>query len=272
MKTIPSLLKLQLLSASLLVLAAVPATAGSTGVTYPVSVGNNEIGSKATYGYTAQNSSTLASVSANATASGNIVGVTGNLVDFSTTSSLTSGKPAANLSFKVGNFTVFSQTVTTNVQWNDSVSETFLTASSTLPVTVGGVTYPVSLKGTLAGSGSVSLSATFNTAAKSVTLSGDMSDTVNGSATASLPTSSGAAAAVSSTSNLAIGTSTLTTNSTVSTTAMSGTTSLALGAYNLVFGIVITPLKPTTTASSAIIGTNIASYLAAARTITLLKL
>ncbi|HVU39199.1 MAG TPA: hypothetical protein VHC95_12770 [Opitutales bacterium] len=270
MKTFPSFLKTQLLGASLLVLATVPAYAGSKGTTYPVSLGNTYIGGKDTFGVTAQSGATLASFALTGTGSGNLLGTTTPLVSLSVTDAISNGKPSVNCSFVVGTYTVYSKTVTGSLILNGSVSQVFAKASSTLPVSVGGVNYPVSLGGTLSGSGAINVSAQANLTSNSVTVSGTVSDTVAGTVAATVPSSSKAKASV--TSNLSLGTTKLTTNSTVATTAvavpMSGSTSVSFDALNLSLTITLTSTKTKATIATV----NLANYVAAARSILLINL
>lgn len=260
-------IKTQILSASLLVLAAATAHAGSKSVTYPVTLGGTQIGAKATYGVTVQNGSTLASFAATASGTGSLLGTNSNLVSLSITDTYSSGKPSINATYTVGSYTVASTTSTSSLNATTTVSQTFLSVNSTLPVTVGAVTYSVALKGTLAGSGAIAISAKADTTAKSVTVNGTVSDTVAGTVTASLPASTGATAS-SSSSNLNLGTSTLSTNSTVSTAAMSGSTNLSLNALNLSLKVLINSIR--TGANIATV--NLATYVATARTVLLLSL
>lgn len=266
MQTLPSFLKSQLLGASLLALTVATAHAGSKSVTYPVAVGNDQIGSKATYGVTAQNGTTLASFATTAASSGNLIGNSGTLVSLSVTDSYNNGVAAINSSFIVGNYTVSSTTGAASIRTNATVSQTFFSATSTLPVTVGAVTYPVSLKGTLAGGATINLTASANTSAKSVTVSGTVSNNAAGTVTASLPASSGAAASV--TSSLNFGNSTVSTNSTISTTAMSGSTNLAVDAQNLSLIVLINSIKT----NASIAKVNLANFVVSARTVLLLGL
>lgn len=270
MKTLPSFLKTHLLGASLLVLAAAPAYAGSKGTNYAVSVGNTYIGGNSTYALTAQSGATLASFAMTGDGNGTLLGSSTPLVSLSVTDALTSGKPSVNCTFLVGKYTVYSKTVAGSLILNSSVSQVFSSAATTVGISVGGVNYPVSLGGTLAGSGAINISAQANLTSSAVTVSGTVSDTVAGTVAATVPSSSKAKASV--TSNLNLGTTKLTTNTTVATTAkpvpMSGTTSLSFDALSLSLGITLTSTK-----TKAIITTvSLANYISPAHTILLLSL
>ncbi len=267
MNSLLTVFKKQTLAAGLLALLAASAQAGSVGTTYPVTLGNSYIGAKETYGVTVQNGSTLASYSANATVQGTFLGTAGNVTSASITEKLSGTTPSLSATLTVGGFTVLSSTSSAaSTSFKGSTSQSFVNGNTTVSISTGGVTYPVALKGTLSGTGSINVTATANTAAHSVAVSGSVGDTAAGAATASVSPSTGATASV--TGNLNLGASTLNTNTTVSFTSYSGTTSLALDPLNLLLNVVLTSNKSNATLSTA----TLASFVAAARTFTLLSL
>ena len=267
MKYLPSSIKSQLLGAALFLGAASSALAGSLSETYGTSEGNSNLGTTANYNLSAANTATSSSVVGTATSSANLLGKSSPLETFSITSKVASGAKTNNVSLVIGSYIVYSATSSATATINKSVSQTFVTANSTVsvPTTAGAV--PVAVSATLSGSGAINLTSTLNATANSVALSGTVGTDVVGTASAAVASTSKYKPTV--VSNLQIGNAILSANAvSVTPKAMSGTFTLALDPASLSFQVTVSTLT-----STALIGsTNLASFVLPARNYTLLNL
>ena len=147
--------KTKLMTLVLALGVAVASFANAQSVTYPHSDGNTNVGITETYGVSASNPTTSASLALTANSTVELLGKTAPLIGLSQTSthhkqrtgaiSAASIKPSANLSFKVGSGTVSSITTTTSTSYMVSSSQTLLSSSANYNVTVGGVSVPVAV-------------------------------------------------------------------------------------------------------------------------------
>jgi hypothetical protein len=272
MKSTLSSLKSQLLCAGLLLgAAASSAFAGSLGVTYPSTVGNSNIGSTSNYALTGANTATSASLTGVATSSVTLLGTSAPLETFAFTSKVTSGVPSNNASLVIGSYIVFSQTTTDTVTWNKSTTQTFVTSNTTVSVPTPSGAIPVTVTGTLSGSGEIDMTSTLTKSTDGVNLTGNVGTDVGGTASATVAAKYKDTATVSS--DLTIGHATLNANTDSDTSkTMSGTFTLSLDASSLSLLVELHAIT-STAASTAILGsTNLGSFVIPARVYTLLSL
>jgi len=268
MKSLLSSLQSQLLCVGLLFgAAASTALAGSLSSSYGNSVGNSNIGTTSNYSLAGANTASSSSLTGTATSSVTLLGASKPLETFAFTTKSTSGVASNNVSLVVGTFIVFSQTNAVTTTWNKSTAQTFVTSSSTVNVPTAAGAVPVTVNGTLSGTGSINLTATLTPSSNSVGLSGSVGTNVGGSATASVAAKYKDNATV--VSNLQTGNSTLNASAVSDTTkTMSGTFTLSLDAANLSFMVNLSSLTSTVLAGS----TNLGSYVLPARSFVLLTL
>jgi hypothetical protein len=268
MKSLRTSLQSQLLFAGLLFgAAASSALAGSLSSSYGTSVGNSNIGSTSNYSLAGANSATSSSLTGSATSSVTLLGASKPLETFSFTTKVTGGVASNNASLVVGTFIVFSQTSSTTTTWNKSTAQTFVTSNSTVNVPTAAGAVPVTVNGTLSGTGTINLTASVTPSANSVGLTGGVGTNVGGTATASVAAKYKETATV--VSNLQMGNATLNASAISDTTkTMTGTFTLSLDAANLAFIVQLNALTSTALAGS----TSLGSYVLPARVFTLLTL
>jgi len=258
--------KTKLMTLVLALGVAVASFANAQSVTYPVTDGNANIGIAETYGVSAANTTSSASLALTSNSTVNLLGKTAPLIGLSQTSSV-AAKPSANLAFKVGSYTVSSITTTTSTSYMVSSSQTLLSASANYNVTVGGVSVPVTVSGSLAGSGTANLNALLDVTNKKVTTTGSSGSSISGSATAAIP-STVKNTTVSTTSSFQFGTDTLTPNATVGFTSKSGGVTLSSTPLSLALSFTVA----STTTKSNTATSNLGTYITPAYTVSLITL
>ncbi len=271
MKSKLSLFKSPLLCAGL-VLAAAASSAlagGSMSTSYSSNFGNTNVGYASSYTIGGASSTTAASLTGTATSSATLLGTSKPLSTFAVSNKLAGGVPTANLSLVIGSYIVYSETNTASTTWNKTVSQTFVSSNTTVNVPTGSLTVPVSVSGTLAGSGGIAMTA--NMSKTAVGLSGNVGTSVSGTATASVAAKYNDAVVL--TANLNYGKALLNANAaTASTTALAGNFTLSLDAANLAFLIQLDSIATTAAKTSLLGATTLGSFVLPARTFTLLNL
>ena len=275
MKTSLSLFKSPILCIGLVLAAAASsAIAGSMSTSYPSNFGNTNLGYASTYTVGGSNASTGASLSIAGNSSATLLGTSKPLSAISISNKVAGGVPSASVSVVIGSYIVYSETDTATTTWNKTVSQTFVTANSTVNVPTGSVAVPVSVSATLAGSGGIAMTSSLSKT--SVGLSGNVGTTVNGTASATVASKYNASVAL--TANLNYGKALLNANSAMAsastaTTSLIGNYTLSLDAANLAFIVQLNSIATSAAAKTTLLGsTTLGSFVLPARTFTLLSL